>query len=134
MGGWYSLHLLICFFYLPCLNIISLTSPKITLAFLFFLLFVKIELYFYLKKNWSSQNQSSRTVFAGPAMTSLMSNIIWHTVSPLACLSPSNYLLLAKITLLGDQHQPTCSSLVLLEFQWCCVVVLPLKCILHHLL
>ena len=53
------LHLLICFSYLLELNIISLTSPKITLKLFYYLLFVKMELCFYLDKNRSSQTNSA---------------------------------------------------------------------------
>ena len=47
---------------LPFLAYISLTSPKVTLAFLFITCFLqKLNFIFYLEKNWSRQ-----TVSVGP--------------------------------------------------------------------
>ena len=58
---------LICLFYLLYLNIISLISPKITLALLFITcLLQKWNFAFTLRKNWSGQNWNSRTDSAGP--------------------------------------------------------------------
>ena len=52
MRGWsIILHLLICLFYLLQLNIISLISPKITLALCLLLSFCKMEFCSYLEKN-----------------------------------------------------------------------------------
>ena len=57
--------------YLSFIQIISLTSSKITLALLLIpcMLFVKMETNFYLEKIWSGQNRSSQTVL--PALTYL---------------------------------------------------------------
>ena len=41
-------------------------SKNHTSTFVYCLLFAKIKFYFYLEKNWSSQNRSSQTVSAGP--------------------------------------------------------------------
>ena len=43
-------------------------SKNHTDTFVYYLLLVKMECYFYLEKNWSSQNQSSWNVSTGTAL------------------------------------------------------------------
>ena len=57
MCGWPIIqHLFICFFYLIQLNIISLTSPKITLVLLFITAF--LEFHFYLEKTGPAKTRA----------------------------------------------------------------------------
>ena len=57
------LHLLICF---QSKYNKSNMSKNHTSTFVYYLIFAKMEFHFYLEKNWSGQNQSSRTISAGP--------------------------------------------------------------------
>ena len=59
---------------------ISLTFSRITLALLFIICFVKMDFHFYLEKNWSSQNWSSRTVSAGRWPRVLLSILIINMI------------------------------------------------------
>ena len=45
-----------------------------TRTFIYYLLFVEMDFHFYLEKNWSGQNQSSRTVSAGPVSWYMANN------------------------------------------------------------
>ena len=111
------LYLLI---YLLQLSIISLTSPKITLALLLLLTFCKMEVYFYLQKNWSGQNRSSWTISAGPgSLDSLNARTIYIIPTPVASynFNISSCNCVVKVFCCLIQSYIGCSKLILVYNQ-----------------
>ena len=93
------MHLLICFFYLLQINIISLTSPKITLVLCLLFAFCKNNFYFILRKTSPTRTGAARLfppalhVVINPVQITEFFNILVHnpqTITWLFFTSPDS--------------------------------------------
>ena len=106
------MHLLTCFFYLLQINIISITSPKITLVLLFiicFCLFVKKLLFFILRKISLTKTGAARLfppalhVIINPVQITGFFNILVHNLQTITWLFlPLQIVLLVTV----NYHHP----------------------------